>query len=191
MALTDKLDYYMNKKRISKLQLSKDIGIPYSTLFGFYVQGDENVKLSTLKKISKFFDCTIDEIVNFEFDSEKKIDTNLIERVHLVRKFEGLDHKEFAERIGLERNEFISMEIGDIEIPQNVLIRICEIYDVNDYWLFNGFGNMYNKQNLEVEDKPASEMSAKDILIYYQSFLPTLDEEKLKILKKFTDAILK
>ena len=60
MSFTDKLDALMAEKGINKSILSKESGIPYTTIAGFYTKGTDNVKLSTLKKLSTYFDCSIE-----------------------------------------------------------------------------------------------------------------------------------
>lgn len=59
MTFTDKLDDLMKKRGINKSILSKESGIPYTTIAGFYTKGTDNVKLSTLKKLSLYFGCSI------------------------------------------------------------------------------------------------------------------------------------
>lgn len=64
MAFLDNLEYLMKKNNIKNMNaLSKESGIPYTTLKNFYTRGTENVGLSTLKKISSFFDVTLDFLV--------------------------------------------------------------------------------------------------------------------------------
>lgn len=60
MSFTDKLDAMMAKRGINKSTLSKEAGIPYTTIAGFYTKGTDNVKLSTLKKLAAYFNCSID-----------------------------------------------------------------------------------------------------------------------------------
>ena len=55
MSFLTKLDKLMKDKNINKSQLSKDSGVPYTTIDGFYKKGTENIKLSTLKKLSSYF----------------------------------------------------------------------------------------------------------------------------------------
>ncbi|HBE9293963.1 helix-turn-helix transcriptional regulator [Clostridioides difficile] len=45
--MTERLDKLLNSKNITKSQLSKESGITYTTISGFYVKGTDNVKLST------------------------------------------------------------------------------------------------------------------------------------------------
>lgn len=69
MSFTDKLDALMAEKGINKSILSKESGIPYTTIAGFYTKGTDNVKLSTLKKLSAYFDCSIDFLADEEVPS--------------------------------------------------------------------------------------------------------------------------
>lgn len=50
MSFTDKLDALMAEKGINKSVLSKESGIPYTTIAGFYTKGTDNVKLCHVKK---------------------------------------------------------------------------------------------------------------------------------------------
>ena len=59
-----KLDYLIVKKGINKSILAKGCGIPYTTLDGFYKKGCDNVKLSTLRKLSNYFDVDLNFWVN-------------------------------------------------------------------------------------------------------------------------------
>ena len=68
MSFTDKLDELMAEKGINKSVLSKEAGIPYTTIAGFYTKGTDNVKLSTLKKLSSYFGCSIDYLADDSSD---------------------------------------------------------------------------------------------------------------------------
>lgn len=64
LGLTDKLNKLLKEKNITKAQLSKESGIPYTTIAGFYTKGTDNVKLSTLKKLAEYFECSLDYLVD-------------------------------------------------------------------------------------------------------------------------------
>ena len=49
MKLTEKLDVLMKEKGISKADLARESGIPYTTIASLYDKGYENVKLSTIR----------------------------------------------------------------------------------------------------------------------------------------------
>lgn len=84
MTFTDKLDALMAEKGINKSILSKEAGIPYTTIAGFYTKGADNVKLSTLKKLSAYLGCSIDYLAD---DSPKKQTT-------IAAHFDGNEYTE-------------------------------------------------------------------------------------------------
>lgn len=64
MGLTDKLDLLMKERNINKADLARESGVPYTTIDGFYKKGSENAKLSTLKKLCTYFNCTLDYLAD-------------------------------------------------------------------------------------------------------------------------------
>jgi DNA-binding Xre family transcriptional regulator len=64
MKLTDKLDVLMKERDINKRELSKQSGIPYMTIVNFYELGTDNIKLSTLMKLKKYFNVTLDYLAD-------------------------------------------------------------------------------------------------------------------------------
>lgn len=64
MGLTDKLDLLMKQRNINKAELARESGVPYTTIDGFYKKGSENAKLSTLKKLCAYFECTLDYLAD-------------------------------------------------------------------------------------------------------------------------------
>jgi transcriptional regulator with XRE-family HTH domain len=64
MGFLTKLDKLMLEKGINKNQLSKESGVPYTTIDGFYKKGTDNIKLSTLKKLATYFGCSLDYLAD-------------------------------------------------------------------------------------------------------------------------------
>ncbi len=60
MTMTDKLDLLMQERGLTKASLSREADIPYMTIVNFYEKGTENVKRSTLLKLSQYFGVTVD-----------------------------------------------------------------------------------------------------------------------------------
>lgn len=71
MDFLQKLDFLMDKYGLNKLTLSQNSGIPYSTVVGWYKKGYEGLKLTTLRKLSDYFNTVLDYWVN-----EDEIDPN-------------------------------------------------------------------------------------------------------------------
>lgn len=70
MTFTEKLDRMMLEKHINKATLSKESGIPYTTIDGFYKKGSDNIKLSTLRKLADYFHCSLDYLVDDDTDEQ-------------------------------------------------------------------------------------------------------------------------
>ena len=64
MGLTEKLDILMKQTNIYKAELARESGVPYTTIDGFYKNGSENAKLSTLKKLCTYFNCSLDYLAD-------------------------------------------------------------------------------------------------------------------------------
>lgn len=59
----DVLNKLMEDRGINKSSLAKGSGIPYTTIDGFYKKGSENIKLSTLQKLSEYFNVSLDYLI--------------------------------------------------------------------------------------------------------------------------------
>lgn len=97
MNLLEKLNYLMSQKDINKNVLAKESGIPYTTLDGLYKKGYKNTKLSTIRKLSEFFDVTIDYLIDDnindpEYGKPEKFTINK-EEMHIVEKLRRLDER--------------------------------------------------------------------------------------------------
>lgn len=64
MNFLEKLDTLMQEKKLNRHSLSKQCGIPYTTIDAFYKKGYENTKMSTLRKLAAFFDVTLDYLID-------------------------------------------------------------------------------------------------------------------------------
>lgn len=73
MSFLSKLDKLMQEKNINKSQLSKESGVPYTTIDGFYKKGTDNIKLSTLKKLANYFDCSLDYLADDDVEEVNTI----------------------------------------------------------------------------------------------------------------------
>lgn len=60
MNFLEKLDYLIEKYNLNKRSLSVKSDIPYTTIDNWYKRGYENLTLPTLKKLSKYFNTSLD-----------------------------------------------------------------------------------------------------------------------------------
>lgn len=71
MSVTEKLDKFMREYSFNKADVARLSGVPYTTIDGLYKKGDENTKLSTLRKLASFIGCTIDELTDGYMSTEQ------------------------------------------------------------------------------------------------------------------------
>lgn len=60
MDFLEKINYLMEIHHLNKSTLSKACSIPYTTIDGWYKRGYEGLKLPTLKKLSDYFNVSLD-----------------------------------------------------------------------------------------------------------------------------------
>ena len=60
-----------------------------------------------------------------------------------MRKSLGLTQQEFADRLNIGRGTLANYEVGRNEPIDAVIALICREFDVNEYWLRTGEGNMF------------------------------------------------
>ena len=93
MDLIQKLNYLMKKNNIKNIsQLSKETGIPYTTLKSIF-DGDVNdIRLSTSRKLCDYFKITLDDLLddNIELDQFRIASYNAVDT-------EGLDENDIEE----------------------------------------------------------------------------------------------
>ena len=66
MNMLQTLDRLMKEKGLNRSRLAQKSGVPYTTIDGLYKKGFENVKLSTLLKLSRTLGVTLDELAGEE-----------------------------------------------------------------------------------------------------------------------------
>ncbi|WP_195984047.1 helix-turn-helix transcriptional regulator [Clostridium sp. D33t1_170424_F3] len=85
MNFLEKLDNLIAEKGINKSVLSKESGIPYTTIDAFYKKGYQNAKLPTIQKLCDYFDVTLDYLVrddieDYNYGKHEKYDPNYIKQ---------------------------------------------------------------------------------------------------------------
>lgn len=89
---------------------------------------------------------------------------NVKDRIRKIRRELDLTQQEFADRLGIKRGTIANYELGRNEPVDSVVSLICREFGVNEEWLRNGTGDMFN-QNSEDELRALTEkynLSAAD-----------------------------
>lgn len=82
------LTHLMEINNMSRNDLAKAVGIAPSTISSWYNRGYENISLKTLLKLSRFFNITIDELVDGSIADNYK-ELNEIKRIReFLKKYE-------------------------------------------------------------------------------------------------------
>ena len=87
MNFLEKLDKLMEQKDLNKHSLSEYCGIPYTTIDGWYKKGYDNIRITTLKKLSDFFGTSLDF---WAFDENER-DTLSIKKQEFIASISKLD----------------------------------------------------------------------------------------------------
>lgn len=69
-------------------------------------------------------------------------------RLKELRKALKLSQQEFADRIGIKRGAVANYEIGRNEPIDAVISLICREFNVNEYWLRTGEGEMFRERSV-------------------------------------------
>ena len=73
------------------------------------------------------------------------------ERMKVLRKKLGLTQQQFADQLGIKRNTVANYESGRNDPMEAVISLICKTFDVNEAWIRDGVGNMFRKQDEEID----------------------------------------
>lgn len=65
------------------------------------------------------------------------------ERVKALRKELGLTLEKFAEPLGVGKTSISKIELGQVNLTDQMAKAICSVYGVNETWLKNGIGEMF------------------------------------------------
>lgn len=101
----------------------------------------------------------------------------LSERIKKMRKELDLTQQEFADKLGVKRGTVATYERGRSDPSDAAVVLICKTFNVNETWLRNGEGEMFNKTLDSVVDQLATEFGL-------DGFLQSVVSEYLKLDKR-------
>lgn len=90
MDFLKKLDFLMDKYDLNKSTLSQKSEIPYTTIDNWYKRGYDGLKLSTLRKLSLFFNTTLDywvddDIIDPNYGKTNGFEVSYAEMEHIKK----------------------------------------------------------------------------------------------------------
>ena len=72
-------------------------------------------------------------------------------RVKELRRIKGLSQDAFGKRLGVTGAGISKIESGDRKLTEQMLLHICECYDVNESWLRTGVGEIFREHTRSQE----------------------------------------
>ena len=142
MDFTEKLNRLLSEKKISKPMLAKLSGIPYTTIMSFFdaTKGTENIKLSTLKKLSKTLNVSLDYLTD---DNVETFDNAFVDILKYIATDDSMapllnidDVAYIVEKNSFENGETILFELENIKYIRKILKRntYIEFHAMNPYF---------------------------------------------------------
>lgn len=118
------------------------------------------------------------------------------ERVKKIRKEKNLTLEKFGEKVGVTKQTISRIENGINSLTEQMIISICREFNINEEWLRNGTGEMFNPIPEEDEvalyvgellqpDNPFSELIVEIMRTYSQ-----LDSKSQDVLKEFSSKLM-
>lgn len=108
------------------------------------------------------------------------------QRVREIRKHLNLTQEEFAEKIDLKRGGLANIELGNVNLTERNIKKICRQFNVNENWLRTGEGKMFNtmEEDKELLDFVINILADKDEFVR-KTFLTLarLDEKEWDVIK--------
>ena len=127
--------------------------------------------------------------------SEPFGNSNMSERLKILRKELGMTQQEFASRLNLSRNFINQVENRSKNISIRTISDICTAFSINEYWLRTGTGEMFTHQT---DDEQLTSFIVKILANKSTSFkrkfismLSALDESDWDVLEKMVTLLKK
>lgn len=115
-------------------------------------------------------------------------------RIKSLRKNLNMNQTDFGSKIGLKQTTIAGYETGSREPNDAVILSICKEFNVNENWLRNGVGEMFNKRT---KDQKIADFIGDIFLEEEESFkrrfvsmLADMDEDQWALLAKMANALL-
>ena len=99
-------------------------------------------------------------------------------RLKEIRQNLKLTQKEFSQKIGIKQNTLLRLEKGYSKITKKRIKLICSNFGINENWLLNGNGEIFNKSKTEIlaDNKKDLEKEIKENITKINNDLITLKE---------------
>lgn len=118
------------------------------------------------------------------------------ERIKQLRQEFHLSQDAFGKRLGVTGAAISRMEAGERAITEQMLLAICREFNVNEEWLRNGTGEMFNTMSQDEElayivghTLPNADAQLKQTLIALGKLSQEFTPDDWKVIRKFVNAL--
>lgn len=133
---------------------------------------------------------------NMVLQTQKKGAENMNERVKQLREALGLSQEALGARVGVTRGSISRLESGTNNVTPAMIISLCREFNVNEEWLRNGTGEMFNDLSQDEElayivgqALPQADDFVKNTFIALGRLSQEFTAEEWQVVKKFVDAL--
>lgn len=119
------------------------------------------------------------------------------DRLKILRKELRLTQQELADRVGISRGNIAAYEVGKNSPSDAVISLICREFNVNEVWLRNGSGSMFQERSEEGEIKSLvsslldpNRDKMYDVIIEFMKVYTSLSPNSQKALNELADKLL-
>lgn len=101
-------------------------------------------------------------------------------KIKAIREALKLSQREFGKKLGVSRDVISNIENNRVAPKELLLRHICELYNVNEYWLHTGNGEMFN-------ENPDENSKYDEAFKIFKSLHPDFQDYVLNQLKKLAE----
>ena len=117
------------------------------------------------------------------------------ERIKQIRKALNMSQDDFGKRLGVTRGAITNIELNKTE-PKPLFIKlICDTFEVNEEWVFNGTGEMFTQKSRSdiITDFLADSLKEEDNSFKrrFIEMLANLSVEEWELIEKMTNKLTK
>ena len=108
---------------------------------------------------------------------------------HLRKNILKISQEEFSKKLNVSRSNIGNIEIGNISVTDRNIFAICNEFNVNENWLKNGVGDIFNNENNL--DEKLKNLGFDDFGLNIAKSYLSLDENEKKAVQKFIFDVVK
>lgn len=134
----ERLQDLLIENNLSRLQLSKKIGISFETLNGYFNK-DFYPEISIAVKIAKFFKCSLNYLLGLsdELKNNDKNNLSFSDTLKKLLKENKLSPEKLMHALNMSEANYYRWQKGQTKPAMNSLIAIAKYFDVSiDYLIY-------------------------------------------------------